>query len=85
MISGYDKALLGDGPNMLTKLNYEDWKCREGMKVALTALSLQSENGWTHNILNRSEELEACVVPTLSGVFSLPEPYWPRIACGMGI
>jgi hypothetical protein len=40
MIGGYDKALLGDGPNMLTKLNHEDWKCREGMKVALTALSL---------------------------------------------
>jgi hypothetical protein len=55
------------------------------MKVDLTGLILQSDGGGTYNILNSSEKLEACVVPTLSSVLWLPERYWPKVADGMAI
>jgi hypothetical protein len=84
-IGGYDGAVLGDGASTTAKLNYEDWKCREGMKVNLTGLVIQSDGGGIQNILNSSEKLEACVVPTLSSVLWLPDHYWPIIADGMGV
>jgi hypothetical protein len=40
MIGGYDKALLGDGPNTTAKFAYQDWKYFQGVKVDLLGLSL---------------------------------------------
>jgi hypothetical protein len=40
MIGGYEKALLGDGPNTIAKFAYQDWECRQVMKVDLTGRSL---------------------------------------------
>jgi hypothetical protein len=84
-LGGYDQALIGDSPNTTTTFTRNQWRCREGMIVDLTGLALQSESGGVQNLLNGTEKLQACVVPTLSNVLMLPEQYWNRMADKMGV
>lgn len=84
-LGGYDRALIGDAPNTTTTFTRTEWRCREGMVVELTGLALQSENGGAQSILNGTESLRACVVPTLSSVLTLPESYWDTMADLMGV
>jgi hypothetical protein len=83
-LGGYDQALVGDAQNTTTKFSRNQWKCREGMVVDLTGLALQSESGGTQNLLNGTEKLQACVVPTLSSVLTLPQQIWDNMAKAMG-
>ncbi|KAF1840051.1 uncharacterized protein K460DRAFT_390262 [Cucurbitaria berberidis CBS 394.84] len=84
-LGGYDQALIGDFPNTTTTFTRNQWRCREGMVVELTSLSLQSVSGGTQNILEGSEKLQACVVPTISSVLTLPAKYWDKMAKMMGV
>jgi hypothetical protein len=84
-VGGYDQSLIGDAPNTTTKFNRNQWKCREGMVVDLTGLALQSESRGTQNLMNGTEKLQACVVPTLSSVLTLPQQIWDKMAMTMGI
>ena len=74
-LGGYEQALIGDSKNTTTKFTRNQWKCREGMIVDLTGLALQSEGGGTQNITGESEKMQACLVPTLSSVLTLPIQY----------
>ncbi|KAH7079693.1 aspartic peptidase domain-containing protein [Paraphoma chrysanthemicola] len=84
-LGGYDRALIGDAPNTTTTFTRDEWRCREGMVVELTGLALQSEGGGKQSILNGSERIRACVVPTLSSLLTLPESYWDTMAKIMGL
>lgn len=55
------------------------------MIVDLTGLSLQSVGAGTQNIMEASEKMQACVVPTLSSVLTLPVQYWDKMAEMMGV
>ncbi|KAF2826889.1 hypothetical protein CC86DRAFT_21950 [Ophiobolus disseminans] len=83
-LGGYDQALVGDAKNTTTKFTRNNWRCREGMIVELTGLALQSEGGGTQNIMDETETMQACVVPTLSSVLTLPTQYWNKTADLMG-
>ena len=84
-LGGFDQALIGDLPNTTTTFNRDLTSCREGMIVELTGLSLLSEDGGTQNILETSEKLQACVVPTIESVLTLPANYWDKMAEIMGV
>jgi hypothetical protein len=84
-LGGYDQALIGDAKNTTTKFTRDQWKCREGMIVTLTGLALQSESAGTQHIMEDSEIMQACVVPTLSSVLTLPSSYWDTIAAKMRV
>lgn len=84
-LGGFDQALITNAPNTTTKFTRNQWKCREGMVVELTALSLQSVGAGTQNIMEKSEKMQACVVPTLSSVLTLPVQYWDKMAEMMGV
>jgi hypothetical protein len=84
-LGGYDRGLIADGPNTTTSFNRTQGRCREGMMVDLTGMTLQSPNGSTQTIMDKSEKLQVCIVPTLSSVVTLPEQIWDRLASGMGI
>jgi hypothetical protein len=84
-LGGYDQALIGDAKNTTTKFTRDQWKCREGIIVTLTGLALQSEGAGTQNIMEDLETMQACVVPTLSSVLTLPSSYWDTIAAKMRV
>ncbi|KAF2023190.1 hypothetical protein EK21DRAFT_81443 [Setomelanomma holmii] len=84
-LGGYDQALFNDSVNTTTTFTGNQANCREGMIVDLTGLVLQSKEVGTQNILNGTEKLRACVVPTLSSVLMLPESYWKSMASIMGV
>lgn len=83
-LGGYDQALVGDSPNTTTAFTHSQWKCREGMVVELTGIDLHSVTGTTQSVIG-SEKLEACVVPTLSSILTLPYTYWDKMHDMLGI
>lgn len=83
-LGGYDEALIGDSPNTTTTFTRNNWKCREGMVVELTGIGLNSVTGTAQHVL-KSERLQACVVPTLSSILTLPYQYWVRMHDILGV
>ena len=84
ILGGYDQALTGGAPNTTTPFTRDQWQCREGMIVDLTGLYLNAVDG-RHAIMEPSDIMQACVVPTLTSVLTLPAAYWDTMAELMGV
>jgi hypothetical protein len=84
-LGGYDQALIADGRNITTSFDRTKGTCREGMIVDLTGMTLQSPNGTTQTILDKSEKMQVCIVPTFHSIMNMREKYWNKTASGMGL
>ena len=84
-LGGYDEALITGLPNTTTSFDRTNQQCREGMIVQISGLVLQTPEGEKSDVMAGLGETQACVVPTLSRVLSLPTVYWEKMQKFMGV
>ncbi|KAH7068367.1 aspartic peptidase domain-containing protein [Paraphoma chrysanthemicola] len=84
-LGGYDQALVADGPNITTKFTVDEAKCREGIIVSLTSLSLQPTGGASQEAWDSLSDLRVCVIASTSNIMSIPAAYWDPIQSIMGV
>jgi hypothetical protein len=83
-LGGYDSALIADGPNVTVSFTDEK-KCKEGIIVSMTSLTLQTSGGGTQDAWAGLEDLKVCVIAATSNIMTIPAQYWDPIEAIMGV
>ena len=84
-LGGYDSALIADGPNVTVSFNASETKCKEGIIVSMTSLTLQKSGGGTQDAWDGLPDLRVCVIAATSNIMSIPAQYWDPIEAIMGV
>lgn len=83
-MGGYDSALIADGPNITTTFTDEK-KCKEGIIVSLTSLTLKNKDGADQDAWAGLGDLVVCVIAATSNIMTIPSNYWDSIEAIMGV
>ncbi|KAF2023807.1 hypothetical protein EK21DRAFT_80075 [Setomelanomma holmii] len=83
-LGGFDQALIAKGTNVTSPF-VADAKCKEGIIVTLTSLSLQTSDGKTQDAWENLADLRVCVIAATSNIMTIPVEYWDPIQSIMGV
>jgi hypothetical protein len=82
-LGGYDQALMSDTANVTVPFT-DETKCKEGIIVSMTSLTLQAGDG-TKDAWADLPDLKVCVITATSNIMSIPAEYWDPIEVIMGV
>lgn len=83
-LGGYDEALIQNSRNISAELDRNDDRCKEGMIVQITGLSLSTPDG-SQDVMRGLGRLEACVIPSVNHLLTVPVRYWDAMASIMDV
>ncbi|KAH7356035.1 aspartic peptidase domain-containing protein [Pyrenochaeta sp. MPI-SDFR-AT-0127] len=81
---GYDEAIVGDSPNITVPFDRSDDRCREGMIVEITGMTLQTTAS-SQDVMQGLGRQKVCIVPSAANLLTLPTRYWDRMQSIMGV
>ncbi|KAF2818659.1 hypothetical protein CC86DRAFT_364038 [Ophiobolus disseminans] len=83
-LGGYDSALIAEGSNLTTTFT-DEVKCKEGLIVSMTSLTLKTKEGGTQDAWAGLDNLRVCVIAATSNIMTIPAQYWDPIEAIMGV